>query len=184
MFKTLKSETKYRGKAFSVRKDQVRLPQGRIADLDIVEHVGAVTILPIDSDGNIWFVRQYRHATGDELLELPAGTLEDDEAPAVCAQRELQEEIGMRAERMQLIGEFYLAPGYSTELMYVYLASELSPSTLPGDEDEFLKVEKIHVTQVLEMAWENQLHDAKTLAGLMLALPHLDIPSDNIDEAA
>ncbi len=176
MYKTLQSETKYRGKAFSVRKDRVRLPQGRITDLDIVEHVGAVTIFPIDADGNVWFVRQYRHAAEQELLELPAGTLEEDEAPEACAQRELQEEIGMKADNLQLIGEFFLAPGYSTELMSVFFASELSPSELLGDEDEFLSVEKVPITDLLEMAWENNIQDAKTLAGLMLALPYLNIP--------
>jgi len=152
------------------------MPQGRITDLDIVEHVGAVTIFPIDADGNVWFVRQYRHASEQELLELPAGTQEENEAPEACAQRELQEEIGMKADNLQLIGEFFLAPGYSTELMSVYLASELSPSALLGDEDEFLSVEKIPITDLLEMAWENNIQDAKTLAGLMLALPYLNIP--------
>jgi len=184
MFKILKSQTKYRGKVFSVRKDQVRLPQGRITELDIVEHVGAVTIFPIDSNWNVWFVRQYRHATGEDLLELPAGTLEDDEEPLACAQREIQEEIGMTAGKMEIIGDFFLAPGYSTEYMYIYLARELSPSSLPGDEDEFLNVEKYHISKVLEMAWGNYIQDAKTLAGLMLALPHLEIPIDGFEDEA
>ena len=97
MLKTLRSETKYKGKAFSVRLDELQLPNGRTTKLDIVEHVGAVTIFPIDEDGNVWFVEQYRHATGGELLELPAGTLEEGEDPLECAQREIQEEIGMAA---------------------------------------------------------------------------------------
>jgi len=171
MFETIQSDMKYQGKAFSVREDQVQMPHGGISKLDIVEHVGAVTIFPIDEDGYVWFVRQYRHATGDELLELPAGTLEDSEDPISCAQREIQEEIGMAAGDLQEMGEFFLAPGYSTEYMYVYLASDLTPSSLPGDEDEFLSIEKIHINKVIEMARENLFRDAKTLAALMLALP-------------
>ncbi len=181
MFETLQSETKYQGKAFSVRKDEVRMPHGGTAKLDVVEHSGAVTIFPIDADGNVWFVRQYRHAADGEVLELPAGTLDEGEDPLTCARREIQEEIGMKAGEMQKLGEFFLAPGYSTEYMYLYLATGLSPSVLPGDEDEFLSVERVHITKVLEMAWENDLQDAKSLAGLMLALPYLDILSDEIE---
>ncbi len=169
MFKTLQSEKKYQGKAFTVRQDQVRLPDGRTTQLDIVEHIGAVTILPVDENENIWFVRQYRHATGEALLELPAGTLEVGEPPIQCAQRELQEEIGMIAQNLTLLGEFFLAPGYSTEYMYVYLATSMTPSRLPGDDDEFLSVEKIHLPDVLAMAATGQIRDAKTLAALMLA---------------
>ncbi|MBC8506360.1 MAG: NUDIX hydrolase [Anaerolineales bacterium] len=181
MIKAVRSETKYKGKAFSVRQDQLQLPNGRISKLDIVDHVGAVTIFPIDEDGNVWFVEQYRHATGGELLELPAGTLEDGEEPAACAQREIQEEIGMAAGSMQKIGEFFMLPGYSTEYMHIYLATSLTPSELPGDDDEFLRVERVHITRVLEMAWENKFRDGKTLAALMLALPYLDIPTDGVE---
>ena len=181
MFETIQSETKYHGKAFSVRQDQVRMPHGGTSNLDIVEHVGAVTIFPIDEDGNVWFVRQYRHATGEELLELPAGTLDEGESPLACARREIQEEIDLAAGELQMIGEFFLAPGYSTEYMYVYLATDLTSSSLPGDEDEFLSVERIHISKVLEMVWENNFQDAKTLAGLMLALPYLDIPSEGFE---
>lgn len=169
MFETLRSVKKYQGRAFSVRQDQVRLPDNRITHLDIVAHSGAVTIFPLDENNNVWFVRQYRHATGQELLELPAGTLEDGEPPIECARRELQEEIGMAAAEMQKLGEFFLAPGYSTEYMYVYRATGLTPSVLPGDDDEFLSVEKIPLPDVLQMALTGQLCDAKTLAALMLA---------------
>lgn len=169
MFETLQSIEQYQGRAFSVRQDQVRMPNGRITQLDIVEHCGAVTILPLDENENVCFVRQYRHATGEELLELPAGTLEDGEPPIECARREIQEEIGMAAADMQKVGEFFLAPGYSTEYMYVYRATGLTPSVLPGDDDEFISVERIPLPDVLKMARNGQLRDAKTLAALMLA---------------
>ena len=109
--------------------------------LDIIEHVGAVTILPIDAEGRILFVRQYRHATGKELLELPAGTLNAGEPPEECAFREIREETGFAAGNLIKLGEFFLAPGYSTEYMVVYLANELHPDPLPADEDEFISLE-------------------------------------------
>jgi ADP-ribose pyrophosphatase len=173
-FETLQSEVMYRGRAFEVRRDKVSLPNGCSTNLDIVGHAGAVTILPIDSEGQIWFVRQYRHPAGVEILELPAGTLEEGEDPATCARREIQEEIGMGAASLQKLGEFFLAPGYSTEYMYVFLALNLSPSSLPQDEDEFLSVERFPIDQVLEKAKKGGIQDAKTLAALFLAQPYLD----------
>ena len=139
-FELIHSEPIYQGRAFSVRKDRVQLPNGGETALDIVEHIGAVTILPVDSDGQVWFVRQYRHAAGCAMLELPAGTLEPGETPETCALRETREEIGQRAGNIQKIGQFYMAPGYSTEFMHVYLATDLSPDPLEGDADEFLSV--------------------------------------------
>jgi ADP-ribose pyrophosphatase len=167
------SKMTYRGRAFSVRKDQIRLPDGGVANLDIVDHVGAVTIIPLDDQRRLWFVRQYRHAAGKILLELPAGTLEPGEPPEDCARRELREEIGMRAEQLEKIGEFYLAPGYSTEYMHVYLATSLRPDALPGDKDEFLSVETIPVQNILELVKTRKIQDAKTLAAIFLAQAHL-----------
>jgi ADP-ribose pyrophosphatase len=142
-FHLLGSETVYRGRAFSVRRDQVSLPDGHSVTLDVVDHTGAVIIVPIDRDGRIWFVRQYRHAAGVVLLELPAGTLEAGEPPDDCAAREIREEIGLAAGQLEKIGSFFLAPGYSTEFMHVFLARDLSPSPLEGDADEFLTPEVI-----------------------------------------
>jgi ADP-ribose pyrophosphatase len=175
IYKTLQSEHIYSGRAFDVRRDTVRLPNGASINLDIVEHVGAVTILPFDSEGQVWFVRQYRHPSGVELLELPAGTLEVGEDPRTCAQREIQEEVGMRAKTLQKIGEFFLAPGYSTEYMHVFLASDLSPSALPQDEDEFLSVVPLSLDRAYESARKGQIQDAKTLATLFLAQPYLGV---------
>jgi ADP-ribose pyrophosphatase len=164
--KTLKSEKMYQGRAFDVRRDQVQLPQGKVTNLDIVEHVGAVTIVPVDPDGQIVFVRQYRHPAGGEILELPAGTLEPGEDPMECAHREIQEEIGMGAGYLRKIGEFFLAPGYSTEFMHVFLATDLFPSSLPGDEDEVLSVVRYPTEATFEAAHAGEIKDAKTLAAL------------------
>ena len=168
-YQTLQSEPAYQGKAFRVRRDQVRLPDGQLTRLDIVEHIGAVTILPLDADGRIWFVRQYRHAAAQELLELPAGTLEPGEPPEACARREIREETGLAAGELHKLGEFFLAPGYSTEYMHVFLATDLRPDPLPGDQDEFLSVEALPVGKVFEMIARGEIQDAKTLAALLLA---------------
>ncbi|RPI87862.1 MAG: NUDIX hydrolase [Chloroflexi bacterium] len=168
MFKVLKTETFYEGKAFTVRKDLVEFPNGNRGNLDIVEHTGAVTLVPVDEQGQVWFVRQYRHAAGRELLELPAGTLEKNEEPEACALREVREEIGMAAGNIELVGEFFLAPGYSTEHMYIFLATRLRDDPLQGDEDEFLNIEKRTIREAIRMAENGEFLDAKTIAALML----------------
>jgi len=172
-FELLKSEIVYPGHAFTIRRDTLRLPDGREARLDIVEHVGSVIILPLDTNGQILFVRQYRHATGLDLLELPAGTLDKDEAPEACARREVREETGMAAGRLELLGGFYLAPGYSTEYMYVYLATDLRYDPLEPDADEFLSVERFPLAEALAMCERGEIRDAKSLAAFLLAREHL-----------
>ena len=172
-FRTINSTTIYQGRVFDVRQDQVRLPNGLTATLDIVAHPGAVVLVPIDAEGNLWFVRQYRHAAGKVMLELPAGTTEAGEEIESCAHRELREEIGMAAGKLQKLGEFYMAPGYSTEYLYVFLATDLYPAPLPTDEDEFINMERIPAHQAIALAEGGQIPDAKTLAALLLARPKL-----------
>jgi len=172
-YETLHTETLYHGRAFNVRRDEIRLPDGKTARLEIVDHVGAVTLVPVDDQNRVWFVRQYRHPAGEVLLELPAGMIELGEAPLECARREIREETGMAAGRIEPIGEFYLAPGYSTEFMHVFLARDLRPDPLPGDADEFISVEPIPLEVVLQMIENGKIHDAKTLAALMLAKRYL-----------
>ncbi len=172
-FETIRQERIYQGHAFNVRRDEVRMPDQHIAHLDIIEHVGAVTILPVDGEGRILFVRQYRHATGRELLELPAGTLEPGEPAETCAYREIREETGFAAGKLVKIGEFFLAPGYSTEYMLVFLASELAHAPLPGDQDEFISLQPIPVKEAYRMARQGEIMDGKSLAALLLAQPFL-----------
>jgi 8-oxo-dGTP pyrophosphatase MutT (NUDIX family) len=172
-FKLIRSETLLEGRAFKIRRDYLRTPDGRETKYDIVEHTGSVIMLPIDADGNLLFVRQYRHAAGSELLELPAGTRHDNESYEACAARELREETGLAARVLEKAGQFYLAPGYSTEFMMVYIATDLAADPLPSDADEFLQLEKIPVAKALQMAEEGQVPDAKSLAALFLAGPKL-----------
>jgi ADP-ribose pyrophosphatase len=172
-FELLKSEILFEGRAFGMRRDHLKTPSGRTAKYDIIEHSGSVVLVPVDAEGNVHFVRQYRHATGTDLLELPAGTLEPDEDPLECARREIREEIGMAANQLREIGSFYLVPGYSTEYMHVFLATGLQESPLPPDADEYLSVEKIPFVKALEMARKGEIPDAKSLAALLLAQHYL-----------
>ena len=167
--KVIKSERRYQGRAFNVRVDEVEIRPGQVVRLDILEHTHAVTLLPLDDDQNVWFVRQYRLPAQQTLLELPAGTLNAGEEPALAANRELQEEIGMRAGQLEELASFYLAPGYSSELMHVFLAQGLSPSVLAQDEDEIIHVEKVPASQVMGLVERGELHDAKSLVTLLLA---------------
>lgn len=173
VFERLQSEIIYPGRAFTIRRDRVRLPDGRTTTLDIVEHIGSVVILPVDEEGHLLFVRQYRHAAGLDLLELPAGTLNGEEAPEACARREVREETGMAAGQLEPLGGFYLAPGYSTEYMHVFLATDLYPAPLAADADEFLSVEKVPLAEALKLPARGLLPDAKSLAALFLARERL-----------
>jgi ADP-ribose pyrophosphatase len=168
-FELLKSETVYAGRAFAIRRDTLRLPDGRENSFDIVVHIGSVIILPLDSKGQLLFVRQYRHAAGLELLELPAGTLDPGESPGTCAAREVREETGMAAGKLDHLGGFYLAPGYSTEYMHVYLATGLRHDPLNPDDDEFLSVEKYPLKEALAMFERGEIQDAKSIAAILLA---------------
>lgn len=174
-FELLRSETLLKGRAFLIRRDTLKAPDGRETKFDIIEHGGSVIIIPIDKDGNLLFVRQYRHAAGQDLLELPAGTLDEGEDPAVCAAREIREETGFAADKIEKIGDFYLAPGYSTEFMHVYLARELRHDPLEADADEFLSVEAISFAEAIQMAERGEIPDAKSLAALLLAKSHLHL---------
>ena len=173
-FELIESEIVYPGRAFTIRRDQVRLPDGRTTKFDIVEHHGSVVLIPIDPEGNLLFVRQYRHAARLDMLELPAGTLDEGELPEVCAARELREETGQAAHQLDPLGGFYLAPGYSTEYMHVYLAQGLYYSPLKADADEFLQVEAVPLAKALQMAEKGLLPDAKSLAALWMARAQLE----------
>jgi nudix-type nucleoside diphosphatase (YffH/AdpP family) len=173
-FELIKSEVLLQGRTFKVRRDTLKTPDGRETRLEIIEHGGSVVVLPVDAENNLLFVWQYRHATGNDLLELPAGTRDGVEPFEECAAREIREETGMEAGKLQKVGEFYLAPGYSTEFMAVFLATELKENPLQADDDEFLQVARIPLKKAFEMAEHGEISDAKSLAALLLARPHLE----------
>ena len=173
-FEFLRSEVLMKGRAFTIRRDYLKTPDGRETRFEIVEHGGSVVIVPVDADGNMLFVRQYRHAAGMDMLELPAGTRDGDEPFEECAAREIREETGMEAGTLKHVGSFYLAPGYSTEYMGVFLATDLKHNPLEADDDEFLSVEKIPVKEALRMAEKGEMPDAKSLAALLMARSYLE----------
>jgi ADP-ribose pyrophosphatase len=173
-FELIRSETLLEGRAFKVRRDYLKTPHGEETKLEIIEHGGSVVVVPVDNDGNLLLVRQYRHAAEQDLLELPAGTRNGEEPFEDCAAREIREETGMEAGKLQRVGDFYLAPGYSTEFMAVFLATELSHNPLEADFDEFLQVEKVPIQKAVELFQSGKMLDAKSLAAWLLAMPHLE----------
>ena len=154
---------------FDVERVRFRLPDGRERDYDLVQHVDAVTILPVDEQGRVYLVRQYRIGAEQELLELPAGVMDPGEEPLVSAHRELREEIGKDCGEMIPLGGFYMAAGYSSEYMHVFLALKLKDSPLEQDDDEFLTTVVMPLSELMTAAQEGGLIDGKSLSTLLLA---------------
>jgi ADP-ribose diphosphatase len=166
----LGSEQVFDGRIVKVFLDDVRLPDGRSARWERVTHPGAVGIVPLLADGSVLLVRQYRHPVRDVLLEIPAGKLDTGEPPWTTAQRELTEEVGMKAEELFKIAEFYNSPGYSDEYFYLYLARELTEEQGQAEPDEFLEVERVRLSEALDMISTGAIKDAKSIIGLTLTL--------------
>ncbi len=172
--KTISTLHIFTGKVFTVRRDEVELPDGKLGVRDIVETGGAVAVLPVDDDGNTVLVRQYRYAQGRQLLEAAAGKLEKDEAPIACAGRELKEETGLTAGRLVSLGVLRPSPSILSEVVHLYLALDLSEGESRLDEGEFLRAEKFSLKQVHEMISRGEIDDAKTIALYYKAADYLD----------
>jgi len=167
--KTLASERIYDGRVVSLRVDTVELPDGKRSQREIVEHRGAVAVVPLLDAREVVMVRQYRQAAGEVLIEIPAGTLHPGEEPEVCAQRELIEETGYAAREMKHLFSSYLSPGYSNEKLHTYLATGLYKEHRQRDEDEFVEVVRVELDDVLEMILRGEIKDAKSICGCLLA---------------
>ena len=164
----LSSETIYSGKVIDIRIDEIR--EGDVEyKREIVVHKGSSVIIPVFDDGTVALVRQYRHAAGKHLLEICAGTLNEGEDPEVGAIRELEEEIGVTAKNIEKLTEFYVSPGFLTEKMHVFLATELTETGQKLEEDEVLTIERHSFPDLLEMIRDGEIEDAKTMVGIMLA---------------
>lgn len=166
----LSSERVYQGRVINLRVDTVQLDDGKVSTREIVEHRGAVALVPIDEEGNVLLVKQYRRAADRELLEIPAGTLEIGEDPLDCARRELQEETGFSATTLESLTAFYPVPGYSTEFIRVYVAAGLQPALKGGDDDEEIEVVPTPFPRALEMIATGEICDGKTIIGLLTYL--------------
>jgi ADP-ribose pyrophosphatase len=164
--KVLSSSMLYSGRAVRLRVDRVRLPSGRETSREIIEHPGSVGILPLLTGNRVLLIRQYRHAVGGTIWEIPAGTMEPGETPTECAGRELEEETGYRARSLKLLFDCYAAPGYSMELMRVFLARGLKPTEQRPEEDEIISVEPVGSEKTFRMIRSGQIRDAKTICAL------------------
>ncbi|MCZ6615982.1 MAG: NUDIX hydrolase [Thaumarchaeota archaeon] len=166
---TIESKTIYSGKILGLRRDTVKIPDGKVAIREIVEHGGAVGIVAFTDEGKIILVKQFRKATNRDLIEIPAGTLEKGEEPIHCASRELEEETGYVASTIKPVLSFYLAPGYSTELMHIFFANDLRKTRQRLEEDEALELIEVDLDEAISMVKRNDIEDAKTITSLLAA---------------
>ena len=171
---TVETETIFQGRILNLRVDTVRVSGGRLTTREIAEHSPSVCVVPIDDDGNVVMVKQYRKPIESDLLEVVAGGVEDGETAEDAALRELQEEIGFTAGKIQHLSSSWVAPGWCTELMHIYLATELSPATLPPDYDENISVVKVPFQRVPDLIESGEIQDLKSIASLLLARWTLD----------
>jgi len=167
-FRVEAEETIFQGRIIRLVARDLVLPNGRKTKFHIVEHPGAVAIVPVHANGDVVLLKQFRPSIGEEIYEIPAGTIEKGEAPLATAKREIIEETGFKAKQWSKIAEFYTAPGFCTELMHVYLAKGLSPAQLPGDADEILQPVRMSIDAAVKMIRTQKIRDAKTIAALMI----------------
>jgi ADP-ribose pyrophosphatase len=172
------STTIYEGKILKVKLDEVKLPNSYITIREVVEHPNAVALIPITEDGKVVMVNQYRHSAKEVLLELPAGTMEKHEKPEECAKRELLEETGYEAEELKKLFSCYLAPGYSTEFIHVFLARNLVYKGQKLEADEQIKVVKLSLKDALKKIGRCEIKDAKTICSLLFFSTFLSKPLD------
>ena len=156
----------HEGRIITLAQDQIQYEDGQEKTYDIILHPGAVAMIPINAEGKIILVKQWRRAARQILLELPAGTLEVEEDPIECAQRELQEEIGFEARDISSLGGFFTAPGFCNEYIYLYLAQDLHPNPLIGDDSEEIDTVALTLKEAMEKIDQSEIVDAKTIAGI------------------
>ena len=167
--KRLDTEVIFSGKVVKLLRDTVEVPGGAHAVREVVEHPGGVGIVPVDGDGNVLMVRQFRYPLGRVVLEIPAGKLEPGEKHRVTAERELSEEVGAAAGKFTYLGYAYASPGFCNESIHLYLAEDLTFGECHPDEDEILLPERIPLTELVEMALDGRLNDGKSVIGVLRA---------------
>jgi ADP-ribose pyrophosphatase len=172
--KTMKSEKIYEGKIINLRIDTVELPDKKYSKREIVEHPGAVGIVPITDDGCMILVKQYRKSVEKFLLEIPAGKIEVNEEPKETGLRELAEETGYKANKMEYLFEFYTSPGFSNEKIYLFLATDLEEGEVKPESDEYIKVEKYKIEELVDMVIRGEINDGKTIVAIFYAQKYIN----------
>ena len=167
---TIESKDIYQGRIIKLRVDTVQLPSGRTTTREIVEHEDAVCVVPIDENNNVLMVRQYRKAAQLNLLEVPAGGVEAGETPDETVLRELQEEVSVTSGSLRRLSGFWVSPGWATEFMHAYLAMDLTPASLPADDDEYISVERVPLDSIPGLIESGEIQDSKSIASLLLSL--------------
>ena len=170
--KTLSSRLIYEGRAVKLRVDTVQMPSGRETTREIVEHSDCVAIIAIDTDDNVLLVNQFRKPVEKELLEIPAGGINPGEAPVDCVCRELREETGYLPGKVERLGGFYSTPGYCTEYLHLYLATDLTPSPLQAEDTENIRLVRVPLGQISRLITSGSICDAKSIAGLLAFLEY------------
>lgn len=162
-------KTIFKGRVLDISVERIKLPNGNDVDLEIVRHPGGACALPLHDDGDVSLIRQYRHPAQDILWEIPAGRLDIGEDPENCARRELEEEAGFIAGKMQKLSAFLTTPGFCSEVLHIYLATDLTPCEQRLDHDEHLEVVKLPFKEALSMVFSGDIIDGKTMIALLLA---------------
>lgn len=162
----MQSKRMYTGIIINVNVDTVTLPNGLTVNLEVVRHPGAAAVVPLKDDGTVFLIRQFRHAAGGFIYEIPAGKLNPGEDPAACAARELEEEIGYRAGKLELLSSIFTAPGFTDEVIHVYKATGLTTGRQQLDRDEVLDVIEMPLQEAMRMIETGAIRDAKSIVGL------------------
>jgi len=162
------------GRIVKLSVDRVRLPNGNVAELEMIRHQGAAAAVPVDADGKVLLVRQYRHAAGGWLLEVPAGKLDPGESPETCALREVEEETGFRPERLIPMGWIFTTPGFTDEKIWLYAATGLREAKQDLEADEVLTVERLPLDRAVALATNGELRDAKSVCALLRVSHFID----------
>ena len=167
--KTIRTKTVYKGTFLILKSDKVMLPDGNTSSREWIKHPGAVCCIPILPDGRIGLIKQYRYPVKKQMIEIPAGKLDQNEIPEECALRELEEEIGYKASKLTLLANIHPAVGFTDEKMWLYLAEGLVKTKQSLDADEFLSLFPIKLNKAVDMVWSGQITDVKTIIGILWA---------------
>ncbi len=168
VLKTLDRRNVFKGRVIDLSIETVDFPEKQV-ELECINHPGGAAVVPLISDDTVILIKQYRHLIGDTIWEIPAGRLEQNENPIDCAKRELEEEVGYRTTKIKKLTEIYSAPAYCTEVIYIFLATGLTPARQKLEDDEIIKVVKLPFAKAIEKVKMGEIRDAKTVVGLLLA---------------